>query len=154
MLLNANCGKSGQNNLISCMMLPVGVVLCRLGQYRVFPPLTAIIATRRRGMLATRRCRRSSGILPIYPAGLGGVHQESGAGCPYWWLHGLIHPKYALWGCSLAILQAAPSRWRCPDEGNQGLPEQCAVCRYRRGSCSYPRNAAWQRALRCFTKCL
>ena len=39
-----------------CMMLPVGVVLCMLGQYGVFPPLDAIIAARCRGMLATRRC--------------------------------------------------------------------------------------------------
>ena len=35
---------------------------CMLGQYWVFPPLTATITTRRHGMLATRRCRRSTGI--------------------------------------------------------------------------------------------
>ena len=91
------------------------------------------------------------GFLPIYPIGHGGAHQDSGAGCPYWWLHGPIHPKYVLWGCSLAILQAAPSWWRCPAEGNQGQPEQGEEWCYRLGS--YPRNAAWQLALKCFTKC-
>ena len=32
------------NKLDFCMMLPVGVFLCMPGQYRVFPPLAAIIA--------------------------------------------------------------------------------------------------------------
>ena len=45
-----------------CMMLTVCVVLCMPDQYWVFPPLAAIIAARRRGMLDTRRCRRSVGI--------------------------------------------------------------------------------------------
>ena len=62
MSLDGNCGKSGQTNLIFCMMLPVGVVLCMPGQYRVFLPLAAIIAARRHGMLATRRCGHSTGI--------------------------------------------------------------------------------------------
>ena len=61
-----------------------GVALCMPVQYRIFPPLAAMIAARRRDMLATRRCRRSKGFLPICPATLGGAHQESGAGCPYW----------------------------------------------------------------------
>ena len=43
-------------------MLPVGVVLCMMGQYWVYPPLAVIIATRRRGMLATMHCRHSTGI--------------------------------------------------------------------------------------------
>ena len=81
MSLDGNCDKSGQTNLIVCMMLPVGVVLCMPGQYRVFPPLAAIIAARRRDMLATRRCRGSIGFLSIYPAELGGAHQDSGACC-------------------------------------------------------------------------
>ena len=59
---NGNCGKYGQTHLICCMMLPVGVVLCMLGQYWVFPPLSAIITVRRCGMLATRCCRHSTGI--------------------------------------------------------------------------------------------
>ena len=45
-----------------CIMMPVGVVLCMPGQYRVFPLQAAIIAARRRDMLATRRCRHSTGI--------------------------------------------------------------------------------------------
>ena len=62
MSLDGNCGKSGPRNLMFCMMLPVGVLLCMPGQYRVFPPLSAIIATRLRGMLDTRHCRRLAGI--------------------------------------------------------------------------------------------
>ena len=94
------------------------------------------------------------GFLPIYPTGLSGAHQDSGVGCPYWWLQGLIHPKYVLWGCSLVILQTAPSWWRCPAEGYQGLPKHGQVWRYRLGSGNYQRNVVWQIALRCFTKCL
>ena len=33
MSLDGNYGKSVQANLIFCMMLPVGVVLCMSGQY-------------------------------------------------------------------------------------------------------------------------
>ena len=62
MSLDGNCSKFGQTNSIFCTMLPVGVVLCVLGQYREVLSLTAIIAARRRGMLATRRCRQSTGI--------------------------------------------------------------------------------------------
>ena len=45
-----------------CMMLPVGVVSYMMAQYQVFPPLAAIISVRHHGMLATRRCRCSTGI--------------------------------------------------------------------------------------------
>ena len=121
-------------------MLSVCVVLCMPSQYQVFPPLAAIIAARRRGVLQI--------FLPIFPAGLGGAHHESGVGCPYWWLHGPIHPKYILWGCSLAILQAAPSWWRYPAEVNQWLPGHSEVWCYRLDSGSFYRNAAWQIALR------
>ena len=41
----------------------VGVVLCMLGQYQVFPSLAALISTRRRGMLAARCCSNSTEIL-------------------------------------------------------------------------------------------
>ena len=61
MSLHGNCGKSGQTNFILCLMLPDGVVLCMQGQYRVFPPLAAIITDRHRGMLTTRPCRPSIG---------------------------------------------------------------------------------------------
>ena len=90
----------------------------------------------------------------IYPAGLGGAHRDSGAVCPYWWLYAPIHPKYVLWGCSLAILQAAPSWWHCPVEGTQRQPEHGEVWRYHLGSSSYPWNAAWQMTQRCFAICL
>ena len=78
------------------------------------------------------------GFLPIYSAQLGGTHQDSGAvvhtgDCT---THP-IHPKYVLWGCSLVILQAAPSWGRCLAEGNQGLPEHSEVWCYRLGSGSY-----------------
>ena len=61
--------------------------------------------------------------------------------------------QYVLWGCSLAILQAALSWWRCPAAGNQGLPEHGELRRYHFGSSSYPQNATCQMTLRCFTKC-
>ena len=44
------------------VMLPGGLVLCVPGQYWVFPPLAAIIAASRLGILATRRWRRCTGI--------------------------------------------------------------------------------------------
>ena len=68
-------------------------------------------------------------------------------------LHCIIHPKYVLWGYSLAILQAAPPRWRYPPEGNQGLPDLGGVWRYCLGNGSYPRNSVCQMTLRCFAKC-
>ena len=42
--------------------LPGGLVLCVPGQYRVSPPLAAIIAASRLGILATGRWRRCTGI--------------------------------------------------------------------------------------------
>ena len=42
------------------VMLPIGVVLCTLSQYWVFPPLAAIITARYRGMFATICCRCSA----------------------------------------------------------------------------------------------
>ena len=136
-----------------CMMLPVGVVLCILGQYGVFPPLAAIFASRCRSILATRRCRRSTGISAHLSSRAWRSAPNSGADCPYWRLHDPIHPKYALWDCSQAILKVAPSWWRRLAEGNQGLPEHGEVWHYRHGRENYPRNAAWQMALRCLTKC-
>ena len=122
-------------------------------QYRVFPSRAAKIAAMRHCMLATKRSVYSTGFLPIYPAGHGGAHQNSGEGCAYWRLHIPINPKYVLWSCSLAILQAAPSWWRCPVEEIQGLSKYGEVWRYRLGSGSYHRNTAWQMALSCFAKC-
>ena len=134
-------------------MLPVDVVLCMLGQYRVFPPLALIMATRLHGMLATRRCRCSTGIF---------AHLSSRAwrSSPIFWgglsilmIARLKSSQIFLWGCSLAILPAAQSWGHCLAEGNIGLPEQGEVWRYHLGSGSYPRNIAWQMALRCFAKC-
>ena len=61
MYLEDNCGKVGRTKMIF-VTLPGGLVLCVLGQYRVFPPLAAIIAASRRGILATRRWMRCTGI--------------------------------------------------------------------------------------------
>ena len=134
-----------------CMMLPVGVALCMPGQYWIFPALPAIIAARRRGMLSTVRCRRSIGIATRLSSKAWQSSRRFRGG-----LSTLViaWPKYVLWGCSLAILQAAQSCWHCPDEGNQGRPEHDRVCYFRVGSGSYPRNAAWQMVLRCFAKAL
>ena len=54
MSLEDNCGKFGRTKMILFVKLG-GLVLCVPGQYRVFPPLAAIIAASRRGILATRR---------------------------------------------------------------------------------------------------
>ena len=62
MSLEDNCGKFGRTKMICFVTLPDGLVLCVPGQYRVFPPLAAIIAASRRGILATRRWRRCTGI--------------------------------------------------------------------------------------------
>ena len=76
--------------------------------------------------------------LPIYPAGTGGAHKDFVKDCLYGLLHGPIHPKYIPYGCSLAILQAAPSWSHCIAEENQGLSQQGEVWRYHPGSGSYP----------------
>ena len=144
MSLDGNCGKFGQINLIFCMMLPVGVVLCMLGKYRVFPPLAVIIAARRRCMLTARCYMRSAGI---------SAHLSSRAwrNSPRFWggmsILVIARPNSS----QICSMQAAWSWWRCPDERNQGLPEHGEVWCYRLGSGSYPWNEAWQMALRYFT---
>ena len=62
MSLEDNCGKFGRTKMIFFVTLPGGLVLCVPGQYRVFPPLAAIIAASRRGILVTRRWRRCTRI--------------------------------------------------------------------------------------------
>ena len=62
MSLEDNCGTFGRTKMIFFVTLPGGLVLCVPGQYRVFPPLAAIIAASHRGILATRRWRRCTGI--------------------------------------------------------------------------------------------
>ena len=84
-----NCGKSGQTNLIFCMMLPVGVILCMPGQYHIFLPLAAIIAAWRHGMLATRRCRCCTGITAHLSSRAWRSSLWSWGG----WLHGPFNPK-------------------------------------------------------------
>ena len=137
---------------IGCTSIPKCKVLCILGQYRVFQPLAAIIAARRRVMFATRRCRHSTGIFAHSSGGLDS-HKYTGVGYQYCWWHGPIHPKYVLWVCSLGILQAAPSWWRCPAEGDQVLPQHGDVWRYCLVSSNCPQNAARKMALRYFAKC-
>ena len=142
-----NCGKSGQTNLFFCKMMLVGVVLCMSGQYRLFPPLAVIITPRHRGRLATRHHWRSTGIYTHLASRAWRSSQRIWWECPYWRLQGPIHLKYVPWGCSLAILQTAPSWRRCPAEGNQGQPRHDEGWHYCLGSDSYPRNTAWQMAL-------
>ena len=129
-------------------MLPVGVVLCMLCQYWISLPLAAIIIT----CLLQGVAGVLQRLLFIIPAGLVGANRDSGASCPYWWLHYTIHPRHVLWVCSLTILRAALFWWCCPAEGNQGLPEQGEMWCYRLGSGSYSRSAAWQMTLRYFAK--
>ena len=155
MSLDGNCGKSDQTNLIFLHDAACWCGLGMLGQHQLSPPPAAIITARRRGRLATNRCRRSTEI---------SVHLSSRA----WWssvtkiLVRVAHtgdcmaqfiPNMLYGCCSVATLQAAPSWWRCPAEGNQGLSKQGGVWHYRLDSGSYPRNGAWQMALRCFVKC-
>ena len=76
------------------------------GQYRVFQPLALIIAANRRDMLATGQSRSSTGIsaCPFIQQRMVELTKILGRV-----VHtGPIHPKYVLWGCSLAIVQAAP----------------------------------------------
>ena len=146
MSLDGNCGRSGQTNSTFCIILPVGVVLCMLGQYWVFPPLAAIIVARCHGMLATRRCKRSTRVSShLFSRGWWNspnsgavVHTGDCTTHP-------IHPKYVLWGCSLVILQAAPSWGWCLAEGNQGLSQHSEVWRHRIGSGSYSQNFIGER---------
>ena len=82
------------------------------GQYRVLPLLAAIIATRRRGMLATRRCRCSTGIFahlssrawPSSPRFWGGfsilvIAQPNSSQICYLWLQ-----SGDLAGCSILVM--------------------------------------------------
>ena len=133
-------------------MLPVGVILCMPGQYRAFPPLAVVIAARRRGMLATTHCKCSTGI---------SAHLSTKAWRSSLWFWGGLSTLVIAWfnspqicfmgmqsgdlaGCS--ILGTLPC-WRKSRTTWAG-----EVWRYRLGSSSYPRNAAWQMAIRCFAK--
>ena len=130
--------------------VPGGLVLCVPGQYRVFPPLAAIIAASRRGILATRRWRRCTEIC---------AHLSSRA----WWrlsrfwgglsIELIARPNSSQRCSSRAILEAAPSLWHCPAVGNRGLPQHDEEWRCHLDSGSCPRNNAWQMAQRCFAKC-
>ena len=104
-----------------------------------------IIAARRRGMGATRHCRRSTWI-------------SAHLSCWAWW----SSPRF-LGGLSIQVIARPNSSqicymelqwWLCPIKGNYGLPEHSEVSRYCLGGVSYPQNAARQMALRGFAKCL
>ena len=156
MLLDGSCSESGKTNFLAwcCLLVLVLLllVLCMPVQYRVFLPPAAIIAARRSGMLCyTALQAHFSDFCPFIQQGLAEIAKIL-------WrvvhtLHSTIHPKYILWGCSLAILQSAPFGWRFPAEANQGRSEHGEVWHYRLGRGSYHRNAVWQMALRCFAKC-
>ena len=131
------------------MMLPVGVVLCMLGQQRLSPPLAAIIAGRCSGMLATNCCRRSTRI---------SAHSANKAwqSSPCFWgglsILVVAWPNssqiYSVWvqsadlaGCSILVMLLC---WR-----KLMTTETCEVWRYRLGSGSYSPNTAWQMAQSC-----
>ena len=153
MSLDDNCGKFGQTKMIFFVTLPGGLVLCVPGQYRVFPPLAAIIAAIRWGILATRRWRRCTGIC---------AHLSSRA-----W-----RSSSRFWGgLSIELIVQPNSSERCSVGLQLGDLGGCSIfvtlpCRRKSrttlarwgvallldsGSC--PRNNAWQMALRCFAKC-
>ena len=92
------------------------------------------------------------GFLPIHPAGHDWGHLDSGVGLSILVIARTNSSQYVLRGCSLTILQITPSSWRCHAEGNQAPPEHGEVWHCHLGSGSYPRNPAWQMALRCFPK--
>ena len=153
MSLEDNCGKFGRTKMIFFVTLPGGLVLCVPCQYRVFPPLAAIIAASCWGILATRRWRRCTWICP---------HLSSRA-----W-----QSSSRFWGGLCIELIARPnSSQRCSMGLQSGDLGGCSIfvtlpsCRKLRttlarwgvalssdsGSC--PRNNAWQMVLRCFAKC-
>ena len=59
------------------------VLFCiKLRQYRVFPPLAAIIAARRRGMITARRWGHSTGISAHLSSRAWWSSRDLGVGCP------------------------------------------------------------------------
>ena len=68
--------------MIFFVTLPGGLVLCVSGQYRVFPPLAAIIPLVVEAYLLQGAEGVVQGSAPIYPAGPGEAQQDSKADCP------------------------------------------------------------------------
>ena len=81
MSIDGNSGRCGHTNLIFCMILPVGLVLCMLGKHRISPPLAARNVE---ACLLLGIARILHEFLLIYAARLGVAHQDSGAVCLYW----------------------------------------------------------------------
>ena len=128
----------------------VGVVVRMPSQCWVSPPLAAIIAARRRVMLASRHCRRATGI---------SAHPSSRAwrSSPRFW-----------GGFSILVIARPNSSQICSVELQFGDLASCSILvmlpcwrksrtmqawRCRLGSSSYPRNAAWKMAQRYFAPC-
>ena len=65
--------------MIFFVTLPGGLVLCVPGQYRVFPPLVALVVE---AYLLQGAEGVVQGSAPIYPAGPGEAHQDYEADCP------------------------------------------------------------------------
>ena len=131
MSLEDNCGKFGRTKMIFFVTLPGGLVLCVPCQYRVFPPLAAIIAASCWGILATRRWRRCTRICP---------HLSSRA-----W-----RSSSRFWGgLSIELIARPNSSQRC--SMGTTLARWGVALSSDSGSC--PRNNAWQMVLRCFAKC-
>ena len=139
--------------MIFFVTLPGGLVLCVPGQYRVFPPLAAIIAASRRGILATRRWRRCTGICAHLSSRAWRSSSRFWGGLSIELIARPNSSQRCSMGYSRAILEAAPSLRHCSAVGNRGLPwhDEEWRCHLDSGSC--PRNNAWQMALRCFAKC-
>ena len=107
-----NIGQKGQNFMVNlfahgshvtqCSLCGVGVSQA-LGQCWVLSPQTDMIIVMHRYLIATSTVGSFSFIQENCEA-----DKVSGMGSPWCWLHGPIHFKNIMWGCSLTILLAYP----------------------------------------------
>ena len=151
-ILDGNCGKSGKTNLIFCMMLPVGVILCMPGQYPVFPPLADIITPKASWHACYKAlqafCRD---FCPFIQQGLAELTKILGrvvhtSDCTAQFIQNMC--------CGVEVWRS----WRLLHLGDVALLKEikdypsmvrCSVIIL---VAVYPWNTAWQMALRCFAE--